>query len=137
MLGLYEPTGRLRFVGQAGSGFSVSEAEAVEQVLKLIEVAEPPFARPPRVVEARTWSWASSSVPGPVRWCEPRLVCRVEYTEFTDAGLLRHPAFRSMQIGAPPDGCKITGAPGWLGRRWYAASVSALPYCPVGAELTQ
>ena len=112
VLGLYDEAG-LRFVGQAGSGFSVAEDDAVGEALKLIEMTEPPFVNVPKIVSAKRWSWASRSLPGPVRWCEPRLVCRVEYTEFTDYGLLRHPAFQSMNVGANPDSSRTYDAPGW------------------------
>ena len=100
LLGLYDDQSRPLFVGQAGSGFSQSEIEAVHGALKTIETSGSPFANRLQTTQ-------------PVRWSEPLLVCRVEYTEFTDDGLLRHPAFQSMQIGKPPAECTTEQAPGW------------------------
>jgi bifunctional non-homologous end joining protein LigD len=32
-------------------------------------------------------------LPAPVHWIEPRLVCEVEFAEWTDDGSMRHPVF--------------------------------------------
>ena len=37
------------------------------------------------------------------RWVKPRLVCQVEFVEWTDSGHLRHATFQGMRDDKPAD----------------------------------
>ncbi len=83
-LGAFDPSGRLVYVGQAGSGLS---EDLMAQLLAVFEATarpESPFAGP---------------VPPGLRFVDPLLVVEVAYTEMTEAGTLRQPSIK----GARPD----------------------------------
>ncbi|HEV2172364.1 MAG TPA: non-homologous end-joining DNA ligase, partial [Nitrospira sp.] len=46
------------------------------------------------------------AIPSGVHFCEPNLVCEVRYSELTDEGSLRHPAFLRLLKDAVPADCK-------------------------------
>jgi bifunctional non-homologous end joining protein LigD len=92
LLGLYAGD-KLRHVGRAGTGFAEAELAALTARLRGLAAPEAPFADPPRIRGAH--------------WVRPELVCRVEYGEATQGGLLRAPAYKGLVDGADPRGCTI------------------------------
>ena len=75
----------LRYVGDVGTGFTSQEIDRLWRILEPLS-ADGPAAR---------------DVPAPlarrVHWVEPRLVVQVRYTEMTDEGRLRHPAYLGVR----------------------------------------
>lgn len=78
VLGAYNESGRLVYVGHVGTGFSTADRRALRDQLVRMAVSEPPLDLP-----------APTARMPSVHWVEPRLVGTVEYREF--AGALRHP----------------------------------------------
>jgi len=72
--------GKLIYSGRAGSGFTGKELAAVHADLDAIRRPTPPCEGPVPKDKSTTW-------------VEPEIVCEVEYTEWTDEGLLRQPVF--------------------------------------------
>ena len=65
-------------------------------------------ARPPREAcssrsRATTSPFAGRQPPKATRFVEPRLVCAVEYTEWTQAGTLRHPSYKGLRDDVAPE----------------------------------
>ena len=89
VLGCHDADG-LRWVGNVGTGFTDADLRWWRDELLATERPEPPFPRPP----------------GPAlrlaRWCEPRQVVQVAYTEWTTDGRLRHPAMLGRRIDVDP-----------------------------------
>src|SRR5690606_39217692 len=56
------------------------------QRLRQLKRPTPPFHNPPTGAQARG-----------VTWTKPQLVAEVEFTEWTDDGLLRHPSFQGLR----------------------------------------
>jgi bifunctional non-homologous end joining protein LigD len=84
LLGVYEPTGELRYVGRVGSGFSESELERLSRLLAPLQRPSSPFTagtRPPREAV----------------FVEPRLVAEVEFSEWTRTGSLRQPSYKGLR----------------------------------------
>jgi bifunctional non-homologous end joining protein LigD len=75
-----------RYAGRVGTGFDDRTLRELKQLMSPLERATPAIVEPPRGAEARG-----------VHWLEPKLVVEVQYTEFTDEGLLRHPSFRGIR----------------------------------------
>lgn len=77
-----------KFVGRAGTGFD-------RQSLKLIHARLDALRSIQKPVEA--------SVPGEqgTTWVRPRLVCEVKFSEWTDDGQMRHPAFVGLRSDKP------------------------------------
>jgi bifunctional non-homologous end joining protein LigD len=86
ILGAHE-NGKLRYAGEVGTGFSGAELERVMKLLKKIETPTSPFDPKPKLLSAK----------GTPHWVRPVLVAQVRYTEITDDGRLRHPAYLGLR----------------------------------------
>jgi bifunctional non-homologous end joining protein LigD len=84
LVGVYDPGGELRYAGRVGTGFSDAELDRLGKLLAPLKRQGSPFdagERPPR---------------GAV-FVEPELVAEVEFTEWTSAGILRHPSYKGLR----------------------------------------
>jgi bifunctional non-homologous end joining protein LigD len=81
-LGVNE-NGALRYAGRVGTGFDAAELGRLSGLLAPLAREDSPFAgaQPPRGAH----------------FVEPRLVCEVEFTEWTRAGTLRHPSYKGLR----------------------------------------
>ena len=93
LIGVHDGEGALRFAGRVGSGFDDRTLARLHGQLKDLERDAPPFADPPRGVQARG-----------VHWVEPRLVAEVRFSEWTGEGQLRHPVFQGLREDKDPAG---------------------------------
>ncbi|MHB9005001.1 MAG: DNA ligase D, partial [Coriobacteriia bacterium] len=84
--------GDLRQVGRVGTGFSDASLADIHARLTKIERKDAPVTNPPRGAQAAS-----------IHWVEPELVAQVTFTEWTDEGSLRHPAFRGLRDDKPAD----------------------------------
>lgn len=75
----------LRYVGEVGSGLTERTIRQLKAELDEHALDTPPVANPPRVKGAV--------------WSEPRLVVRVEFSEWTTDGYLRQAAFKGIDVG--------------------------------------
>jgi bifunctional non-homologous end joining protein LigD len=82
----------LHFAGGVGSGLTEELIESLTRELGKRERPESPFD-----VGAPTGPKARTAV-----WCEPDLVCEAAWTEWTDEGTLRQPAFKGMRDDKDP-----------------------------------
>jgi bifunctional non-homologous end joining protein LigD len=76
--------GAFRYAGRVGTGFSDSELDRLAKLLAPLKREDSPFTageRPPR---------GAVSV-------EPELVAEIEFTEWTSAGVLRHPSYKGLR----------------------------------------
>jgi bifunctional non-homologous end joining protein LigD len=94
--------GKLTFTGRAGSGFSASQLSKVRAQLEDLRRPDPPCTGP--VPQEKGTGWV-----------EPRLVCEVEYTEWTEEGLLRQPVFVRFRDDKSPEECVGSGTAGQRG----------------------
>lgn len=85
--------GRLRFAGKVGTGFTDAVRRALWKELEPDHVDSPPVPDAPR--------WRAA------RWCRPRLVAQVAFTEWTRDGRLRHPSFKGLRADKSPDECVL------------------------------
>ncbi len=81
----------LRYVGDVGTGFSGDEIERLWRILEPLTTPSSPLTDMPAALARRA------------RLVEPRLVVQVRFTEMTDEGRLRHPAY----LGVREDKSKI------------------------------
>ncbi|HEX5761141.1 MAG TPA: DNA ligase D [Thermoanaerobaculia bacterium] len=96
LLAVREPArqedGGLVFAGKVGTGFDEKTLRELHKRVRKLERKTPAFANPPRGAEARR-----------SHWVEPKLVAEVAFTEWTDEGLLRHPAFLGLREDKKPE----------------------------------
>src|SRR3954454_23827906 len=78
----------LRYVGEVGSGLTQRTIKQLKTELDAHQTDEPPVVNAPRIKGAV--------------WPEPRLVVRVEFSEWTDDGYLRQAAYKGLEIGKDP-----------------------------------
>jgi bifunctional non-homologous end joining protein LigD len=93
-LGAYR-AGQLVYSGRAGSGFT-------ERQLATIRVTLEGIRRDAPVCVGLLPKELGTS------WVEPRLVCEVEFTEWTEEGLLRQPVFLRLRDDKRPDECVVS-----------------------------
>jgi bifunctional non-homologous end joining protein LigD len=78
----------LEYVGNVGTGFTGDEIEELLAKLRPLERKTTPFRVVPKMPKIRK---------GDVVWVEPRLVCEVEFAEWTHDGRLRAPSYQGLR----------------------------------------
>ncbi|MGM0493477.1 MAG: DNA ligase D [Armatimonadota bacterium] len=89
LLGYYDGD-ELRYAGKVGTGFSDQQLREIHARLDDLACEEPSFAE-------------YEDLPDDAHYVEPRLVAEVGFTEWTDAGTLRHPRFLGLREDAEPE----------------------------------
>jgi bifunctional non-homologous end joining protein LigD len=85
LLGRRDEDGRLRYVGRAGSGLREADIRQLEEAEP---VADSPFEGEPRP-------------PRGAVFVEPELTAEIEFTDWTEEGVMRHPALKSRPLNKP------------------------------------
>jgi bifunctional non-homologous end joining protein LigD len=106
--------GQLVYTGRAGSGFSGGQLTDVRSELDAIRRPSPPCRGPVPKEKGTTWT-------------EPRLVCEVEYTQWTDEGLLRQPVFLRFRDDKRPEECVGSGGAGKRGSGEVSGAAEPAP----------
>jgi bifunctional non-homologous end joining protein LigD len=78
----------LHYAGSVGTGFTARSAEEILSTLRALRIDKSPF------VEGRVRPEAT--------WVRPTLLAEVEFTEWTAAGILRHPSFKAVRTDKDP-----------------------------------
>src|SRR5688500_4483643 len=91
LVGVYAG-GELLYAGKVGTGFGEEALRRISGRLRKLERPDSPFADFGR----------RGRRPVAVHWVEPELVCEVTFTEWTDEGQLRHPAFQGLREDKSP-----------------------------------
>jgi bifunctional non-homologous end joining protein LigD len=84
ILGRYDESGNLVHAGDVGTGFNGAELQRLWKLLQPLATDSSAFHSPPKTL-------------GRPRWVKPKLVAQVRYTEMTDDGRLRHPAYLGLR----------------------------------------
>lgn len=90
LLGYYDGS-TLKFAGKVGTGFNGDSLLDIRKKLDKLKIIPKPFSKLPPDVGRGTW-------------VEPKLVCEVEFTEWTPEGRLRHPSFQGLREDKPASG---------------------------------
>ncbi len=94
---------RLMFAAKVKNGFLPRTQRDIFSALRKLETDQCPFANLP---EDRTSRWGQPITADKMkecRWVKPKLVCQVEFVEWTDSGHLRHATFLAMRDDKPAD----------------------------------
>jgi bifunctional non-homologous end joining protein LigD len=87
----YIKDGELVYAGRVGTGFTDDTLRDLTKQLKSRRIAKSPFAMPLNGAQKRG-----------VTWVKPELIGEIEFTEWTDEGLLRHPTFQGLREDKAP-----------------------------------
>ncbi|MFN2556553.1 MAG: ATP-dependent DNA ligase, partial [Nitriliruptorales bacterium] len=79
----------LRYAGKVGTGYDEATLRTLRDRLDELEQVRSPFHESVREKG--------------VHWVEPKLVCEVGFTEWTDDGKLRHPRYLGLRVDKDPD----------------------------------
>jgi bifunctional non-homologous end joining protein LigD len=94
LAGVFE-SGKLRYTGKIGTGFSYKLQKEMMQQFKPLIIKQSPFTSVPDVNKPSRFR------PNPPKaiatWLKPKLICEVSYAEMTADGVMRHPSFEGMR----------------------------------------
>jgi bifunctional non-homologous end joining protein LigD len=93
----YRRGDELVWAGNCGTGFTQQETERLLRKLRPLERATSPFGSVPKMPKVRK---------GDVVWVTPKLVCEVEFAEWTHDGRLRAPSYKGLRDDKPPEEVK-------------------------------
>lgn len=88
MMGAYDRDGRLRYLGDVGSGLSAATLRGMQKRLAALVASRSPFDEPVSAYGAH--------------WVRPELVGEVKYRGTTRNGRLRYPAWRMLRADKAP-----------------------------------
>lgn len=91
LIGYFDAQQRLHFAGKVGTGFSESTLGSLLKRLRPLIVQKSPFVD----------SSSHRSTTRNVNWTQPVVVAQIEFSDWTDDGKLRHPAFLGLREDKP------------------------------------
>jgi bifunctional non-homologous end joining protein LigD len=92
-IGVYDGP-RLVYVSKVGTGFDQAGLKSLWEKLQPLARATPSFDTG-AIPKGRSHHWV-----------EPRLVCEVRFSDWTNDGGIRHPAFIALRTGKRPEECR-------------------------------
>jgi bifunctional non-homologous end joining protein LigD len=93
VLGYYRG-GELVYAGNVGTGFNSREIDKLLDKLRPLKRDTSPFREVPKMPKVRK---------SDVIWVEPKLVCEVEFAEWTHDGRLRAPSYKGLREDKPAE----------------------------------
>ncbi len=90
----YHRRNELVYAGNVGTGFGSREIEKLLDKLRPLRRSTPPFSEVPKMPRVRK---------NDVIWVEPKLVCVVEFAEWTHDGHLRAPSYKGLRDDKPAE----------------------------------
>ncbi len=88
IVGVYQKDG-LHYVGHSGGGIPDDQRRQLQAQLAKLERKTSPF-----VVESKPNA--------PVHWVDPKIICEMSFSEWTNDGVMRHPQFEGLREDKTP-----------------------------------
>ena len=100
LVGTFEE-GRLQFCGRVGTGFNERVLSLLRERMDKLRTTESPFFNLKTVKAGRLFGGLTASELKGCVWITPELVCEVQFSEWTEDGVLRHPSFLGLREDKP------------------------------------
>lgn len=98
LLGVYKER-KLIYSGHVGTGFNENTLKQLYECLSPLKTNKSPLAEKPNVSLGKN-----------IQWLKPETVIEVEFTEWTNEGVLRHPSFKGVREDKFPQQVKVERA---------------------------
>ncbi|WP_406822184.1 DNA ligase D [Pseudomonas sp. KnCO4] len=85
-----EDSGKLRYAGKVGTGFTESTLATILETLLPLEQKQVPVMNPPKGVDGKG-----------IHWLQPTLLAEVTFAEITSDGVVRHAVFQGIRTDKP------------------------------------
>ncbi|MGN8258765.1 DNA ligase D [Pseudomonas sp. SMSB3] len=85
-----EDSGKLRYAGKVGTGFTESTLATILETLLPLEQRQVPVMNPPKGVDGKG-----------IHWLQPTLLAEVTFAEITSDGVVRHAVFQGVRTDKP------------------------------------
>ncbi len=95
LIGYFDRSGRLLYAGRVGTGFSAQQLLELRRKFDRLRGDRPTFA-----------NLTDREAGRGVHWIKPRLVCQVQFTNWTRDHVLRHPSFQGLREDLPATSVK-------------------------------
>ncbi|MGB8806300.1 MAG: non-homologous end-joining DNA ligase, partial [Candidatus Rickettsiella isopodorum] len=89
LLAVHGKRKELLYCGKVGTGFNENSLKKIRKLLNKYKTDKIPFKDVPAAI-------------GDVSWVIPKIIVEVEFTEWTRAGVLRHPSFKGLRSDKRP-----------------------------------
>jgi bifunctional non-homologous end joining protein LigD len=96
LVGTFEENG-LQFCGRVGTGFDQRLLSSLRERMDKIRATQCPFFDLKAARSGRFFGGITASELKECVWIKPELVCEVQFSEWTEEGLLRHPSFLGLR----------------------------------------
>ncbi|MDD4680916.1 MAG: DNA ligase D, partial [Clostridia bacterium] len=94
LLGIYEGE-KLIYIGRAGTGFSQSDMDMLEEKFSKLKRMSSPFTPQPKTRSNEK-----------ITWLEPELIVEIKFAEWTKDNLLRHASYKGIRTDKNPSDIK-------------------------------
>jgi bifunctional non-homologous end joining protein LigD len=96
LIGLYENK-KLKFCGKVGTGFNTALLKNLFTQFKQIARYDCPFVNLPEKRRGRYGAGVTKAEMNRCHWVEPKMVCQINFSEWTRDGKLRQPVFLGLR----------------------------------------
>ena len=102
LVGVYDQ-GKFLYAGKVGTGFDQKWLGLLAEKMGKLKIPKCPFANLPQPRTSRFGGGLPASEMKICTWVDPKLICEVQFTEWTGDGSLRHPSFQGMREDISPE----------------------------------
>jgi bifunctional non-homologous end joining protein LigD len=114
LIGTYTTDKKLKYCGHVGTGFDENTLKMIARLLQQYSSSHNPFTTQPPGIRQ-------------ISWVKPRLVIEVQFSQWTEDGILRQPSFKGLRIDKTAKEV-IMEIPAYVNKKANAKTAAALTH---------